>query len=281
MILINKDTKVIVQGLGKQGIFHLNKMLNYGTNIVAGVNPNEKDVGIPVYKTVKEAVEKHSPEWSVIFVPAKFAKDACIEALENNLNICIITEGIPVNDMVEINKHKGDNIIIGPNCPGLCSVRECKLGIMPNHLFKQGNVGIVSRSGTLTYELINELSRNDIGQSTVVGIGGDMVAGSSFVDVLKEFEKDEQTKAVVLAGEIGGDLEERAAEYIKTMTKPVIAYIAGKSAPKGKRMGHAGAIIYGKKGTWEDKVEALRKNGVKVVDLPSEITKELKTYLNN
>lgn len=274
MILINKDTKVIVQGLGKQGIFHLKQMQEYGTNIIAGVNPNEKDVGVPVYKTVKEAMV-HSPEWSVIFVPAKFAKDAAIESLQNNLNICIITEGIPVNDMIEINKHKGDNIIIGPNCPGLCSVGECKLGIMPNHLFKQGSVGIVSRSGTLTYELISELSRNNIGQSTIVGIGGDMVAGSSFVDILKEFEKDEQTKAVVLAGEIGGDMEERAAEFIKTMTKPVIAFIAGKSAPKGKRMGHAGAIIYGKKGTWKYKVEALRNNGVKVVDLPSQIVSEL------
>jgi succinyl-CoA synthetase alpha subunit len=270
------NAKVIVQGLGKQGLFHLDKMLNYGTNIVAGVNPNPKELSMPVYKTVKEAVEKHSPDWSVIFVPAKFAKDACIEALENNLNICIITEGIPVNDMIEIVKHKGDNLIIGPNCPGLCSVGKTKLGIMPNYLFLQGDVGIVSRSGTLTYEIVNELTRNGIGQSTVVGMGGDMIAGLSFIDFLKEFEKDEKTKAVILVGEIGGDLEERAAEYIKTMTKPVIAYIAGKTAPKGKRMGHAGAIIYGKKGTWEYKVEALRNNGVKVVNLPSEITKLLK-----
>ena len=270
------NAKVIVQGLGKQGLFHLDKMLNYGTNIVAGVNPNPKELSMPVYKTVKEAVEKHSPDWSVIFVPAKFAKDACIEALENNLNICIITEGIPVNDMIEIVKHKGDNLIIGPNCPGLCSVGKTKLGIMPNYLFLQGDVGIVSRSGTLTYEIVNELTRNGIGQSTVVGMGGDMIAGLSFIDFLKEFEKDEKTKAVILVGEIGGDLEERAAEYIKTMTKPVIAYIAGKTAPKGKRMGHEGAIIYGKKGTWEYKVEALRNNGVKVVNLPSEITKLLK-----
>ncbi|MBT4175108.1 succinate--CoA ligase subunit alpha [archaeon] len=276
MKMLIDNAKVIVQGLGKQGLFHLDKMLNYGTNIVAGVNPNPKELSMPVYKTVKEAVEKHSPDWSVIFVPAKFAKDACIEALENNLNICIITEGIPVNDMIEIVKHKGDNLIIGPNCPGLCSVGKTKLGIMPNYLFLQGDVGIVSRSGTLTYEIVNELTRNGIGQSTVVGMGGDMIAGLSFIDFLKEFEKDEKTKAVILVGEIGGDLEERAAEYIKTMTKPVIAYIAGKTAPKGKRMGHAGAIIYGKKGTWEYKVEALRNNGVKVVNLPSEITKLLK-----
>ncbi|MBT4416557.1 succinate--CoA ligase subunit alpha [archaeon] len=276
MKMLIDNAKVIVQGLGKQGLFHLDKMLNYGTNIVAGVNPNPKELSMPVYKTVKEAVEKHSPDWSVIFVPAKFAKDACIEALENNLNICIITEGIPVNDMIEIVKHKGDNLIIGPNCPGLCSVGKTKLGIMPNYLFLQGDVGIVSRSGTLTYEIVNELTRSGIGQSTVVGMGGDMIAGLSFIDFLKEFEKDEKTKAVILVGEIGGDLEERAAEYIKTMTKPVIAYIAGKTAPKGKRMGHAGAIIYGKKGTWEYKVEALRNNGVKVVNLPSEITKLLK-----
>tara|TARA_Y100000310_G_scaffold338067_1_gene426747 strand:+ start:2312 stop:3139 length:828 start_codon:yes stop_codon:yes gene_type:complete len=270
------NSKVIVQGLGKQGLFHLDKMLNYGTNIVAGVNPNPKELSIPVYTTVKEAVEKHSPDWSVIFVPAKFAKDAAIEALQNGLNIVIITEGIPVNDMVEVMKHASDKKVIGPNCPGLCAVGKSKLGIMPNYLFLQGSVGIVSRSGTLTYEIVNELTRNGIGQSTVVGMGGDMIAGLNFIDFLKEFENDEKTKAVVLVGEIGGDLEERAAEYIKTMTKPVIAYIAGKTAPKGKRMGHAGAIIYGKKGTWEYKVEALKNNGVKVANLPSEITKLLK-----
>lgn len=269
------NAKVIIQGLGKQGVFHLDKMLNYGTSVVAGVNPNPKEVAVPVYKTVKETMV-HEPTWSVIFVPAKFAKDACLEALENNLNICIITEGIPVNDMIEVMKHAGDKKVIGPNCPGLCSVGNSKLGIMPNYLFKQGNVGIVSRSGTLTYEIVNELTRNGIGQSTVVGMGGDMISGMSFIDFLKEFEKDEKTKAVVLVGEIGGDLEERAAEYIKTMTKPVIAYITGKTAPKGKRMGHAGAIIYGKKGTWKYKVKALQDNGVKVVNLPSEIIKYLK-----
>jgi succinyl-CoA synthetase alpha subunit len=265
------EGNVIIQGLGKQGLFHLERMLEYGTKIVAGVNPNLKETKVPVYKTVKEAMV-HDPKWSVIFVPAKFAKNACIEALENGLNICIITEGIPVNDMIEVMKHKRSNKIIGPNCPGVCSVGKSKLGIMPNHLFKKGNVGIVSRSGTLTYEIVDVLSKNWIGQSTVVGIGGDMVIGSDFIDILKEFEKDDETSHIVLLGEIGGDLEERAAEYIKdNVSKPVIAYIAGKSAPKGKVMGHAGAVVYGNKGTAESKVQALEKNGVKVVDLPSEI----------
>jgi len=212
-----------------------------------------------------------------IFVPAKFAKDACLEALENNLNLCIITEGIPVNDMIEVMKNKGDNIIIGPNCPGVCDVGGQKLGIMPNHLFKAGNVGIVSRSGTLTYEIVDILTKAGIGQSSVVGIGGDMIIGSDFIDVLKYFEKDEKTTHIVLLGEIGGDSEERAAEYIKEIvSKPVIAYIAGKQAPKGKTMGHAGAVIYGNKGTAESKIKALQDNGVKVVQLPSEIIKKLK-----
>ena len=276
-ILINTNTKVIVQGLGKQGLFHLERMLEYGTKVVAGVNPNLKETKVPVYKTVKEALV-HKPEWSVIFVPARFAKDACIEALNNNLNICIITEGIPVKDMIEIMKHKGDNKIIGPNCPGICSVEQSKLGIMPNHLFKQGKVGIVSRSGTLTYEIVDILTKNNIGQSTVVGIGGDMVIGSNFIDILDEFEKDENTTHIVLLGEIGGDAEERAAEHIKEhISKPVIAYIAGKSAPKGKRMGHAGAVVYRNKGTANSKIETLRDNGIKVVNLPSEII----NYINN
>ncbi|MFH1972974.1 MAG: succinate--CoA ligase subunit alpha [archaeon] len=269
------EGNVIVQGLGKQGLFHLDRMLEYGTKVVAGVNPNQKECKVPVYKTVKESL-KHEPKWSVIFVPAKFAKDACLEALENNLNLCIITEGIPVNDVIEIMKHKGDNIIIGPNCPGACLVGKQKLGIMPNHLFKEGNVGIVSRSGTLTYEIVDILTRNNIGQSAVFGIGGDMIIGSDFIDVLKYFEEDEKTSHIVLLGEIGGDAEERAAEYIKNnISKPVIAYIAGKEAPKGKTMGHAGAVIYGNKGTAASKVQALQDNGVKVVQLPSEIVKEL------
>jgi len=270
------EGNVIVQGLGKQGLFHLDRMLEYGTKVVAGVNPNLKECKVPVYKTVKEAL-KHDVSWSVIFVPAKFAKDACLEALENNLNLCIITEGIPVNDMIEVMKNKGDNIIIGPNCPGVCDVGGQKLGIMPNHLFKAGNVGIVSRSGTLTYEIVDILTKAGIGQSSVVGIGGDMIIGSDFIDVLKYFEKDEKTTHIVLLGEIGGDSEERAAEYIKEIvSKPVIAYIAGKQAPKGKTMGHAGAVIYGNKGTAESKIKALQDNGVKVVQLPSEIIKKLK-----
>lgn len=275
--MIDKNTNVILRGLGKQGMFHLERMLEYGTNIVAAVNPNIKNAKVPVYNSVKEALENHDANWSVIFVPAKFAKDAIIEDLENGLNVCIITEGIPVNDMIEIMKHKKNKIIIGPNCPGLCRIGESKIGIMPNHLFKKGDVGIVSRSGTLTYEIVDILTKNNIGQSTVIGIGGDMIIGMDFIDVLKEFEKDEKTKKIILIGEIGGDLEERAAEFIKkNVTKPVIAYIAGKSAPKGKRMGHAGAVVYGDRGTAESKIKFLRDNGVKVVNLPSEITK----YIN-
>ncbi len=275
--MINKDTKVIVQGLGKQGIFHTKLMLDYGTKIVAGVNPNEKELDIPVFETVKETLHLN-PSWSVIFVPAKFCKDAALEALDAGLNIVVITEGVPVKDMIEVvqkAKEKGLKVL-GGNCPGMIRVSECKLGIMPGHVFKKGNIGLVSRSGTLTYEIVNELTRAGLGQSLVVGIGGDMINGMDFVDVLKVFEEDSETEKIVLLGEIGGDSEERAAEYIKTMKKPVVAYIAGKSAPKGKRMGHAGAIIYGKKGTYEYKVKALQDNSVKVIKVPSEIVDEIK-----
>jgi len=280
MILIDENTKIIVQGItGKQGSFHTKQMKAYGTNIVAGITPGkggQEVESIPVYNSVKEALEKHEADWTVMFVPAKFAKGACLEALENNLNVCIVTEGIPVTDMIEVMKNAKTKVI-GPNCPGLCSVGKSKLGIMPNHLFKEGSVGIVSRSGTLTYEIVDVLTKNDIGQSTVIGIGGDMVIGMDFIEVLKEFEKDENTSHIVLVGEIGGDLEERAGEFIKdNISKPVIAYIAGKSAPKGKRMGHAGAVIYGKKGTADYKIKFLKECGVKVVELPSEIVKEIK-----
>ena len=275
--MINKDTKVIVQGLGKQGIFHTKLMLEYGTKIVAGVNPNSKELDIPVFKTVKETLSLN-PEWSVIFVPAKFCKGAAIEALNANLNLVIITEGVPVTDMIEVvNLAKERNLkVLGGNCPGMIRVSECKLGIMPGHVFKKGSVGLVSRSGTLTYEIVNELTRNGLGQSLVVGIGGDMINGMDFVDVLKVFEEDSETEKIVLLGEIGGDGEERAAEYIKSMKKPVVAYIAGKTAPKGKRMGHAGAIIYGEKGTYEYKVKKLRDSGVIVANLPSEVVNEIK-----
>jgi succinyl-CoA synthetase alpha subunit len=252
-------------------------MKDSGTEIVAGVTPGkagEEVEGIPVYHSVAEALKEHKADFSVIFVPAKFAKDASLEALENGLNIIIITEGVPVHDSIEIiakAKEKG-LVVLGPNCPGIIVPEEIKIGIMPKHIFKKGNVGIVSRSGTLTYEIVNLLSENGIGQSTCVGIGGDAVIGLDFIDVLKEFESDPETEKIVLIGEIGGDLEEKAAVFIKeNIKKPVVAYIAGKTAPLGKKMGHAGAIISGKAGTAESKIKALEEAGVKVAKLPSEV----------
>ena len=262
--------KVVVYGFGKQGSFHTKLMKEYGTNIVGIVSrSNTGDFeGIPFYKSL----ENVKADYCVVFVPAEFAKDACLEALEKDMNLVIITEGIKVHDTIEIVKKAKDKIVIGPNCPGFVNVGESKIGIMPNHIFKKGDVGIVSRSGTLTYEIVNELSKNDIGQSKVFGIGGDMVVGSSFVDILKILEEDEETKKIVLIGEIGGNLEEKAAEYIKdNVKKKVVAYIAGISAPKEKRMGHAGAIIEGNSGSAESKIKALESVNVKVAKLPSEV----------
>jgi len=282
-ILIDEKTRVIVQGItGNQGSFHTKEMLEYGTHIVAGVTPGkegEKVEGIPVYTTINSALKKHKANFSVIFVPAMFAKNAAFEALNNNLNLVIITENIPVHDILSIMDlaKKKKKIVIGPNCPGLTSVDKCKIGIMNNHIFKKGNVGIVSRSGTLTYEIAYQLTRRGIGQSTVLGIGGAKVIGFNFIDAIKAFEKDPETKKIVMVGEIGGNLEEKAAEYIKKRCKKeIIAYIVGKTAPKGKRMGHAGAIISGNAGTYESKVNALKKAGIKVVSLPSEIIEFVK-----
>ncbi|MFC1755206.1 succinate--CoA ligase subunit alpha [Thermoproteota archaeon] len=283
MVFIDKDTKVIVQGMtGKHGSFHADRMLKFGTKIVAGVTPGKggQEVhGLPVFDTIKEALKKHKAEWSCIFVPAVFAKDAALEALSAGLNVVMITENLPVHDTLEIIAlaKKKKRMLLGPNCPGLVMPGQSKIGIIPNHLCKPGNIGIVSRSGTLTYEIINSLSKEGIGQSAIVGIGGDPVAGTDFIDVLKEFEKDKKTKKIVLIGEIGGDSEENAANYIKkNVSKPVVAYIAGRTAPEGKRMGHAGAIISGKAGTVEAKVESLEKAGVKVAKIPSQILKLLK-----
>jgi len=279
-ILIDKNTKAIVQGItGKHGSFHTALMLKYGTKIVAGVTPGkkgEKVCDVPVFDSVKEALNKHEADWSIIFVPAAFTKSACMEALENKLNIVVITEGIPVLDMLDVVNfaEKRKLHVIGPNTPGIISVGESKLGIVPNNLVKNGNVGIVSRSGTLTYEVVTNLTKNNIGQSTVVGIGGDKIAGTNFIDILKMFEEDDETKKIVLVGEIGGNQEEEAAKYIeKNVSKPVVAYISGLTAPKGKSMGHAGAIIYGNVGTAESKIEALKNAGVKVVKTPYEIYK--------
>lgn len=283
-ILIGKETNAIVQGItGSQGAFHTELMLQYGTNIVAGVTPgrgggNMHD--IPVFDTVKEVVDRFNINASIIFVPAPFAKDAALEAISAKLNpVIVITEGIPVKDeiqMMEFAKQKGTTII-GPNTPGIITPKECKLGIMPGHIFKPGKIGLVSRSGTLTYEIAASLTNAGLGQSTCLGIGGDPVVGLSFVDVLEFFRKDSGTTAIAMIGEIGGNAEEIAAEYIANTKypKPIAAYIAGRAAPSGKRMGHAGAIIMGKSGTAETKIDALRNAGVKVALKPGEIPKLL------
>jgi len=281
-IIVGKETKAIVQGItGNQGSFHTRLMLDYGTKIVAGVTPGkggQQVHGVPVYDTVKEALENHEANASIIFVPARFAADAALEAIENNLKtVVIITEHIPIKDSIYIMaraKEKGTTII-GPNTPGIITPNECKLGIMPAHIFKPGIVGIASRSGTLTYEIAAGLTKAGLGQSTCLGLGGDPVVGLNFIDVLEMFKKDEKTEAVVLIGEIGGNLEELAAKYIKETNypKPVVAFIAGKTAPPGKRMGHAGAIIMGKAGTAQSKIEAFRKAGVAVAEKPSEVAK--------
>ena len=278
-ILINKDTKVICQGItGEQGTFHSKQMLEYGTNMVGGVTPGKAgfDVeGIPVFNTVDEAVKKTDADATVIYVPPPFAADAIIEAVDAGIELVIcITEGIPVIDMVNVRRFmegKGSRLV-GPNCPGVITPEECKIGIMPGHIHKKGSVGVVSRSGTLTYEAVGQLTRLGLGQSTCVGIGGDPVNGTNFLDVLELFNNDPDTSAIVMIGEIGGNAEEEAAEYIaKHVKKPVVGYIAGVTAPKGKRMGHAGAIIAGGKGTAEDKTEAMKRAGIAVTDSPATI----------
>ncbi|MFH1063651.1 MAG: succinate--CoA ligase subunit alpha [Candidatus Woesearchaeota archaeon] len=283
-VLIDKDTKVIVQGMtGTQGQFHTEQMIKYGTKIVAGVTPGKGGtdcLGIPVYNTITDALAKHKAGWSIIFVPYKSAKAAAIEALESGLNICVITEGIPVHENMEIARFAASKnlVMIGPNCPGLITPGACKIGIMPGNIFSKGKVGVVSRSGTLTYEIVDSLTKAGIGQSTVIGIGGDAINGTDFISVLKMFEKDKNTEKIVLIGEIGGSAEERAAEYIsKHVKKPVIAYIAGRTAPPGKKMGHAGAIIEGNTGTAESKIDALKEVRVKVAELPSDVVKLVKS----
>jgi succinyl-CoA synthetase alpha subunit len=283
-VIVGKDTKAIVQGItGTQGSFHTRLMLNYGTKIVAGVTPGKggtKIHGVTVYDTVNEAVHRHNPNTSIIFVPAPFAAEAALETIEANIKtVVIITEHIPIRDSIQIMSHakQNDATIIGPNTPGIITPGECKLGIMPAHIFKRGVVGIASRSGTLTYEIASELTKCGLGQSTCFGLGGDPIVGLSFVDALKMFEKDEQTKAVVLIGEIGGNAEERAAEYIAATkySKLVAAFVAGRTAPSGKRMGHAGAIVMGKAGTAESKIEMFKTAGVGVAEKPSDIGKLL------
>lgn len=284
-IIIDENTHAIVQGItGTQGSFHTKLMLEYGTKIVAGVTPGKGGTNIhsvPVYDTVEEAKEKHQVNASIIFVPAPFAADAALEALENGIRtIVIITEHIPIKDCIEVINHakQVNATVIGPNTPGIITPGKSKLGIMPAHIFKPGNIGMVSRSGTLTYEIAASLTRSNLGQSTCLGLGGDPITGLNFIDTLKMFKTDPQTKAVVLIGEIGGNLEELTAEFIakEKYPKPVVAFIAGRSAPPGKRMGHAGAIVMGKAGTAESKIEALRKAGVKVAEKPSDVAKLLR-----
>ncbi|MCW4051133.1 MAG: succinate--CoA ligase subunit alpha [Candidatus Bathyarchaeota archaeon] len=285
---IDRDTRVVVQGItGSQGEFHTRLMKEYGTKIVAGVTPGRggmEEVGIPVFDTIVEAKESHEIDASIIFVPAPYALDAALEAVEAELDpVVVITEGIPVRDSIQLVARAKLNgtTIVGPNTPGLIKAGESKMGIMPAQVFKKGDVGIISRSGTLFYEIAAHITRLGLGESTCVGLGGDPVVGLEFIDVLRWFEDDPETKAVALIGEIGGDAEERAAEFISggEFTKPIAAYIAGRAAVPGKRMGHAGAIIQGSSGSAESKINALKKAGVSVGDLPGQVAEALRELL--
>jgi len=287
-ILIDENTRVVVQGItGSEGSFHTEQMLAYGTKVVAGVTPGKGGIKvfdkIPVFNTVEEAVKKEGANASIIFVPAPFAADAIMEAVDAGVELVVaITEGIPTQDMIQVKAFmKGKNTrLIGPNCPGVISPGKAKMGIMPGHIHRPGTIGIVSRSGTLTYEAVNQISQLGLGQSTAVGIGGDPIIGSPFIEILRLFNEDPETEAVVLIGEIGGSAEEEAAEYIKKeFKKPVISFIAGQTAPPGRRMGHAGAIIAGGKGTAAEKMKALSEAGVHVVKSPAEIGKTVKEAL--
>ncbi|MDC3414149.1 succinate--CoA ligase subunit alpha [Terrihalobacillus insolitus] len=276
-VFVNKDTKVIVQGItGSTALFHTKQMLEYGTKIVGGVTPKKGGTeveGVPVFNTVKDAVDETGANASVIYVPAPFAADAILEAVDAELDLVIcITEHIPVMDMVKVKRYmEGKKTrLVGPNCPGVITPEECKIGIMPGYIHKKGHVGVVSRSGTLTYEAVHQLSEQGFGQSTAVGIGGDPVNGTDFIDVLKAFNDDPDTHAVMMIGEIGGTAEEEAAEWVKAnMTKPVVGFIGGATAPPGKRMGHAGAIISGGKGTADEKIKVMNSCGIEVAETPA------------
>lgn len=286
-ILVNKDTKVIVQGItGSAGSYHTQKMIEYGTKIVGGVTPGRSGIkiySVPIFDTISEAIKNTDANVSVIFVPPAFASDAIMEAVDEEIDLVIcITEGIPVLDMVKVKRYlEGKKtILIGPNCPGVITPEECKIGIMPGYIHKKGHIGVISRSGTLTYEAVYQLSQAGIGQSTVIGIGGDPVKGTNFIDVLKRFNEDKETYAVIMIGEIGGTDEEEAAKWVKiNMRKPVVGFIGGITAPSGKRMGHAGAIISDGKGTASEKIKTMQKCGIKVAETPAVIGKTLISVL--
>ena len=287
-VLVNASSKIICQGItGSQGTFHTEQCIEYGTQIVGGVTPGrggQEHLGVPVFNSVKEAKESIEFEVSMIFVPPKFAADAIIAAIEVEVGLIVcITEGIPVQDMIEIKSSlkSSSSVLLGPNCPGIITPDESKIGIMPGFIHQKGSIGIISRSGTLTYEAVHQTTKHGLGQSTCIGIGGDPIKGLNFIDCLELFESDIETQGIVLVGEIGGSDEEIAAEYIKEhVTKPVVAYIAGVSAPPGKRMGHAGAIVTGKEGTADSKYEALRAAGVHTVESPALIGEKMKSVLS-